>query len=48
MGTPAIGFFGDEKAEPSRTEYVLFEISDYTKLTNGRGTCSWSSFCSNP
>jgi len=47
-GTPAIGVLGDEKAEPTRTEYVLSELNDCTILTNDGGTCNWRSLYSSP
>jgi len=45
-GTPAIGVLGDEKVEPTRTEYVLSESNDCTILTSDGGTCNWRSLCS--
>jgi len=45
-GTPAIGVLGDEKVEPTRTEYVLSELNDCTILTSDGGTCNWRSLCS--
>ncbi len=39
-GTPACRVLGSEKEEPTRTEYVLLERKDCTRLTRDGETCS--------
>lgn len=45
-GTPAIGVLSTDKAEQTRTKYVLLKRNDCTSLTSGGDTFNWNNLCS--